>query len=119
MAAVERPMAAVVPAGCTWVRDAVGSVDPHARTVRTRGGRDLGWSTLVLCPGLTEDWDATPGLQSAYTDGWAASSYVPGSTPLVWPRLRSLRSGSVVFTVPPEPASCGPTAPRRSRPSAT
>ena len=28
----------------------------------------------------------------------------------MWPRLRSLRRGSVVFTVPPEPASCGPTA---------
>jgi sulfide:quinone oxidoreductase len=28
----------------------------------------------------------------------------------VWPRLSSLRRGSVVFTVPPEPASCGPTA---------
>jgi sulfide:quinone oxidoreductase len=35
---------------------------------------------------------------------------VPGSTPTVWPRLSSLRGGSVVFTVPPEPASCGPTA---------
>jgi sulfide:quinone oxidoreductase len=110
MTDLERPMADVLPRGCTWVRDAVGSVDPTTRTVRTRGGRDLGWSTLVLCPGLVEDWDATPGLQSAYTDGWAASSYVPGSTPLVWPKLRALRSGSVVFTVPPEPASCGPTA---------
>ena len=67
-------------------------------------------STLVLCPGLVEDWAATPGLQLAYADGWVASSYVPGSAPQVWPRLTSLRGGSVVFTVPPEPASCGPTA---------
>ncbi|SNS28255.1 sulfide:quinone oxidoreductase [Geodermatophilus pulveris] len=110
MAALERPMADVVPAGCTWIRDSVEAVDPAAMTVRTRAGRTLHCSTLVLCPGLVEDWDATPGLQSAYTDGWAASSYVPGSAPLVWPRLTSLRAGSVVFTVPPEPASCGPTA---------
>jgi sulfide:quinone oxidoreductase len=113
MADLERPMADVVPDGCTWIRDAVESVEsvePATMTVRTRGGRTLGCSTLVLCPGLVEDWDATPGLQSAYTDGWVASSYVPGSAPLVWPRLTSLRSGSVVFTVPPEPASCGPTA---------
>ncbi|MGY1723200.1 NAD(P)/FAD-dependent oxidoreductase [Blastococcus sp. SYSU DS0533] len=110
MAELERPMAEVVPDGCTWIRDAVEAVDPTARTVRTRGGRSLHWSTLVLCPGLLEDWDATPGLQRAYTEGWAASSYVPGSTPLVWPAIRSVRSGSTVFTVPPEPASCGPTA---------
>ncbi|SOE01270.1 pyridine nucleotide-disulfide oxidoreductase [Blastococcus haudaquaticus] len=110
MADLERPMADVVPDGCTWVRDAVEAVDPAALTVRTRGGRTLSCSTLVLCPGLVEDWDATPGLQQAYADGWAASTYVPGSAPQVWPRLSSLRQGSVVFTVPPEPASCSPTA---------
>ena len=77
---------------------------------RTRSGRTLEYGTLVVCPGLEEDWGATPGLQAAYADGWAASSYVPGSTPTVWPRLSALRTGPVVFTVPPEPASCGPTA---------
>ncbi|MFP5371378.1 MAG: NAD(P)/FAD-dependent oxidoreductase [Actinomycetes bacterium] len=110
MAELERPMADVVPDGCTWVRDGVEAVDPAAMTVRTRGGRTLSCSTLVLCPGLVEDWGQTPGLLEAYADGWVASTYVPGSTPQVWPRLSALRSGSVVFTVPPEPASCGPTA---------
>ncbi|WP_448614059.1 NAD(P)/FAD-dependent oxidoreductase [Modestobacter sp. URMC 112] len=110
MADLERPMQDVVPDGCSWIRDSVVAVDPAATTVRTRGGRTLQGSTLVLCPGPVEDWAATPGLQSAYADGWAASSYVPGSTPQVWPRLTSLRGGTVVFTVPPEPASCGPTA---------
>ncbi|MGY2065547.1 NAD(P)/FAD-dependent oxidoreductase [Blastococcus sp. SYSU DS0619] len=110
MADLERPMADVVPDGCTWIRDAVVDVDPTATTVRTRGGRTLHSATLVLCPGLVEDWEATPGLLQAYADGWVASTYVPGSTPQVWPRLSALREGSVVFTVPPEPASCAPTA---------
>ncbi len=110
MADLERPMRDVVPDGVRWVRDGVEAVDPAAMTVRTRGGDTLHCATLVLCPGLVEDWDATPGLQPAYADGWAASTYVPGSAPQVWPRLSSLRRGSVVFTVPPEPASCGPTA---------
>ncbi|MGY1680924.1 NAD(P)/FAD-dependent oxidoreductase [Geodermatophilus sp. SYSU D01176] len=110
VADLERPMRDVVPDGCAWIRDSVEAVDPTAMTVRTRGGRTLHCSTLVLCPGLVEDWAATPGLQSAYADGWAASTYVPGAAPQVWPRLTSLRGGSVVFTVPPEPASCGPTA---------
>jgi sulfide:quinone oxidoreductase len=110
MADLDRPMADVVPDGCRWIRDSVEAVDPAAMTVRTRGGRTLRCSTLVLCPGLVEDWAATPGLQSAYTEGWAASTYVPASTPLVWPALSSLRGGSVLFTVPPEPASCASTA---------
>src|SRR3712207_9406856 len=63
MADLERPTRDVVPAGCGWVRDSVDAVDVTAMTVRTRGGRTLHCSTLVLCPGLVEDWDATPGLQ--------------------------------------------------------
>ena len=99
VADLERPMADVVPDGCEWIRDSVVAVDPAALTVRTRGGSELHCSTLVLCPGLVEDWEATPGLLEAYADGWVASTYVPGSTPQVWPRLSALRSGSVVFTV--------------------
>jgi sulfide:quinone oxidoreductase len=110
MAELERPMTGVVPDRCTWVRDAVEAVDAAAMTVRTRGGRTLHGSSLVVCPGLVEDWDATPGLLPAYADGWVASTYVPGSAPQVWPRLSTLRGGTVVFTVPPEPASCAPTA---------
>ncbi|MGY1813805.1 FAD-dependent oxidoreductase [Blastococcus sp. SYSU D00820] len=110
MAELERPMADVVPDGCTWIRDGVDAVDAAAATVRTRRGRTIAYRNLVLCPGLEEDWAATPGLQEAYADGWAASTYVPGSTPRVWPLLTSVSRGSVVFSVPPEPASCGPTA---------
>jgi sulfide:quinone oxidoreductase len=110
MADLERPQRDVIPDGCRWIQDAVEAVDPVARTVRTRSGSTIGWSTLVLSPGMVEDWDATPGLQAAYAQGWVASTYVPGSTPQVWPRLRSLRTGSVVFTVPPEPAPSAGTA---------
>ncbi|GAB7191168.1 FAD/NAD(P)-binding oxidoreductase [Kineococcus sp. NUM-3379] len=109
-AEVERPTGSVIPAGCRWVQDAVESVDAGTRTVRTRRGASIGWTTLVLCPGMREDWAATPGLQDAYSAGWAGSTYVPGSAPLVWPALTGIREGSVVFSVPPEPAPCGPTA---------
>ncbi|MGY1640604.1 hypothetical protein ACI782_05650 [Geodermatophilus sp. SYSU D00703] len=67
-----------------------------------------GWSSCA--PAWWKDWGATAGLQAAYHDGWAASTYVPGAAPRVWPSLASLRAGSALFTVPPEPASCGPTA---------
>lgn len=51
-----------------------------------------------------------PGLRAAYDDGWALSTYVTASVPRVWPALRDLRRGTVVFSVPPEPAPCAPTA---------
>ena len=110
MAELERPMGGVVPDGCTWIKDAVAAVDTTTSTVRTRRGRTVGYSTLVVCPGMLEDWDAVPGLQDAYAAGWAASTYVPSAAPLVWPAIRGVREGQVLFTVPPEPAPCGPTA---------
>ncbi|HET6391756.1 MAG TPA: hypothetical protein VFG13_02965, partial [Blastococcus sp.] len=47
MADLERPMADVVPDGCSWIRDSVAAVDPSASTVHTRAGRTLHYSTLV------------------------------------------------------------------------
>ncbi|MEJ5913667.1 NAD(P)/FAD-dependent oxidoreductase [Pseudokineococcus sp. 1T1Z-3] len=110
VSALERPMARVVPRGCRWVQDAVAAVDPGASTVTTGRGRRITYSTLVVCPGMQEDWDATPGLQDAYAAGWATSTYVPGAATLVWPALQAVREGTVLFTVPPEPAPCAATA---------
>jgi sulfide:quinone oxidoreductase len=110
MGSLERPLRDVLPEGCTWVQDRVTAVDATAGTVATAGGSTIGWASLVLCAGLEEDWDATPGLEAAYAAGRAGSTFVPSSAPRVWPALSSLTSGSVLFTVPPEPAPCGVTA---------
>ena len=110
MASLERPAATVVPKGCTWIREQVVAIDPRGRSVRTSDGRRIGYSTLVVCPGLEEDWDATPGLAAAYDEGWAASTFDVTAAPRVWPALQALRGGRVVFTVPPEPAPCAATA---------
>lgn len=112
MTALERPTRDLVPDGCTLVDDSVTAVDPThpagAEVTTTSGSLTAG--TLVLCPGLDEDWEATPGLAEAYAAGWAASTFVGESAPSVWPALRDLTEGRVLFTVPPEPAPCGPTA---------
>lgn len=110
MASLSRPAASVVPDGCTTLRDEVVSVDPGDLSVETRSGRRLTCRTLVVCSGLDEDWAATPGLREAYDAGWAASTFADDTAAQVWPALSGLRSGRVVFTVPPEPAPCGATA---------
>ena len=110
MASLERTADRVVPDGCTAIRDEVVSADPASLAVTTRSGRRLTCSALVVCPGLEEDWEATPGLREAYAAGWAGSTFDDTIAPDVWPALRDLRAGRVVFTVPPEPAPCGATA---------
>ncbi len=110
MAALERPAAKVMPDGSTWIHDEVVAVDADDPSVLMRDGRRIGCTTLVVCPGLTEDWDATPGLAQAYDAGWAGSSFVVETAPRVWPALKDLTGGRVLFTMPPEPAPCGATA---------
>jgi sulfide:quinone oxidoreductase len=110
MASLEKPAATVVPDGCTWIREHVAAVDADGPSVLTRDGRRIDCSTMVLCPGLEEDWDATPGLLESYAAGWAGSTFAVGTAPRVWPALRELSGGRVLFTVPPEPAPCGATA---------
>ena len=110
MKSLERPAADVAPVGCTWLRGEVVAVDPDDPSILTRAGRRISCSTLVVCPGLEEDWDAVPGLAAAYTEGWAGSTFDVSTAPQVWPALQAVRSGTVLFTVPPEPAPCGPTA---------
>lgn len=110
MASLERPASSVVPDGCAWIHDEVVSVDAEGPSVLLRSGRRIGCSTLVVATGLEEDWDATPGLREAYAAGWAGSTFVVEAAPRVWPALRDLTAGRVVFTVPPEPAPCAATA---------
>ena len=110
MATLERAQHEVLPDGATWIRDDVASVDPDDRTVTTGDGRTVGYDMLVVATGLPEDFGAVPGLRAAYDEAWAGSTFVDTSAPTVWPALRDLTSGTVVFNVPPEPAPCGATA---------
>jgi sulfide:quinone oxidoreductase len=102
-------MATVVPDGVELVPHAATRVDPDARTVTLDSGASVSYRDLVLCPGLTPHWEEIPGLQEAYVDGWAVSAHVPEYAGRACAALVREREGTVVFSVPPEPASCGGT----------
>ncbi|UVE96341.1 NAD(P)/FAD-dependent oxidoreductase [Dietzia sp. B32] len=109
MSRYERPLATVVPDGVELIPHAATRVDPDARTVTLESGASVSYSDLVLCPGLTPHWDDIPGLQDAFVDGWAVSAHVPEYAGRACAALVREREGTVVFSVPPEPASCGGT----------
>ncbi|WP_314035530.1 FAD/NAD(P)-binding oxidoreductase [Dietzia sp. CH92] len=109
MSRYERPMATVVPDGVELLPHAATRVDPAERTVTLDTGATVGYRDLVVCPGLTPHWDAVPGLQEGYVDGWAVSAHVPEYAGRACAALVRVREGTVVFSVPPEPASCGGT----------
>lgn len=109
MGRYERPMHKVVPEGVDLLPHAATSIDTDSRTVTLDSGATIGYRDLVLCPGLTPRWEAIDGLREAFVDGWAVSAHVPEYAGRACAALVRHREGTVVFSVPPEPASCGGT----------
>lgn len=105
-----RPQRRVVPRGVTWLPEEVADIDPRAGVVRLGSGLRVTYGDLVVAVGTEPDWDAWPGSRAAYDAGLAASSYLEASAERAWERMAGLEEGTVVFTLPPPPTSCGPTA---------
>lgn len=105
-----RRQADVIPPGVRWVRDEAFTVDAEARRVHLVSGGHLDYDQLVVCAGMRMAWENVPGLPEAMASPAGVSNYDFDLAAKASPVLRDLRGGTVVFTQPPEPASCGAAA---------
>lgn len=105
-----RRQADVTPSGVRWLRDEVFTVDAETRRVHLVSGEHLDYDQLVVCAGMRMAWEQVPGLPEAMAAPTGISNYDFDLAAKASPVLRDLRSGTVVFTQPPEPASCGAAA---------
>jgi sulfide:quinone oxidoreductase len=101
-----RPQAAVMPKKATWVQQSAQSIDPLAQTVSTADGKSVGYDQLIVCPGIQLDWDTIPGMAEAMNTPAVSSNYTAQTAPKTWEMIRSLRSGTAVFTMPAGPIKC-------------
>ncbi|CAL9339583.1 FAD-dependent oxidoreductase [Streptomyces sp. enrichment culture] len=102
-----RPQRSVMPKGVSWLRGRAETVDPEQRTVGLADGRTVGYDRLVVCPGIQLDWDTVPGMAQAVVAPHTSSNYSYELAPKTWELIRSLRSGTAVFTMPSGPIKCG------------
>ncbi len=107
---LERPQAEVLPSGVTWYRDEVTVLDPVARRVETAGGRRIAAEDLVLCPGVTPDWDDVPGSHRAVHSAHGSSNYVDERAPYTWQLIDGFAAGNAVFVVAAGPVPCAGAA---------
>ena len=110
LADLERPQAEVIPSGVTCYRDEVARVDPIARRVETAGGRRISAADLVLCPGVTPDWDDVLGSHRAVHSGHGSSNYVDERAPYTWQLVAGFTAGNAVFAVAAGPVPCAGAA---------
>lgn len=105
-----RSQESVTPQGVTWIHDAAAGIDAAANTVTLASGSTVAYGQLVVCLGLQYDWDAVPGLAEAVHSPSGASHYEFELASKAWTLLRSMTSGTAVFTMPAGPIKCGGAA---------
>lgn len=105
-----REQGSVTPRGVQWIQDAVTTVTPESNRLTLASGEELTYEQLVVCPGITNDWDAVPGLADAMRTPFGASNYEFELAAKASTLLRDTRRGTVVFSQPPGPASCAAAA---------
>ena len=101
-----RPESSVMPKGATWIKTAANAFDPEANTVTCADGATYAYDVLVVCPGIQLDWNRTEGLEDALGKDGVSSNYRFDLAPRTWEFIRTLRSGSAVFTVPSGAIKC-------------
>jgi sulfide:quinone oxidoreductase len=105
-AITRRPMADVIPERASWYAVGAERVDPQAGEVVLGDGRRLGYSRLVVAPGLVLDWGAVEGLEASLGRNGVTSNYRYDLAPYTWSLVQSLERGTALFTQPPMPIKC-------------
>lgn len=101
-----RRMQDVMPPGVTWIRGAVSTFQPDANTVTLEDGSVVGYTKLVVAPGLKLDWDGVEGLVATLGENGVTSNYRYDLAPYTWKLAKQLKSGKALFTQPPMPIKC-------------
>ncbi|QFU02647.1 Sulfide dehydrogenase [flavocytochrome c] flavoprotein chain precursor [Halomonas sp. THAF5a] len=105
-AITRRPMADVIPDRASWYAVDADRIDPAAGEVVLGDGRRLGYTRLVVAPGLVIDWGAIEGLEQALGQHGVTSNYRFDLAPYTWSLVQSLERGRALFTQPPMPIKC-------------
>lgn len=102
-----RSQESVMPKGVAWIKDRAVNVDADANSVTLASGSTVTYGHLVVCPGLQYDWDVIPGLSEAVQSPYGSSHYEFQLAPKLWTLLSTMKSGTVIFTMPSGPVKCG------------
>ena len=101
-----RRMQDVMPSGVKWIKGAVSTFQPDANTVTLEDGSVVGYTKLVVAPGLKLDWDGVEGLVATFGENGVTSNYRYDLAPYTRKLAKQLKSGKALFTQPPMPIKC-------------
>ncbi len=106
LAKTARPQAHTLPEGARWIRAAAQELLPEQNRIVLEDGREVGYDTLVVTPGLKLDWDKIEGLRETLGRNGVCSNYDPSLAEYTWQCIRKFQGGKAFFTQPPAPIKC-------------
>ncbi len=101
-----RTLASVLPEKVHWIKAAVAAFESERNAVLLEGCRLIEYGRLVVCPGLKLDWHAVEGLVDTLGKNGVTSNYRFDLAPYTWELVKSMKSGTALFTQPPMPIKC-------------
>ncbi|MDT8406595.1 MAG: FAD/NAD(P)-binding oxidoreductase [Methylococcales bacterium] len=92
--------------GVNWLKARCQSFQPDTHAVTLGSGEVIGYDYLVVCPGLQLDWAKIEGLTDTLGKNGVCSNYSPDTVEYTFECIKSLNSGTALFTQPPMPIKC-------------
>ncbi|MCB0035414.1 MAG: NAD(P)/FAD-dependent oxidoreductase [Anaerolineales bacterium] len=104
----ERSEADLIPPGVDWIQDYVATFDPDNNSVTTKSGDTITYDYLVVAAGIQIDWNAIPGLAESVGKAGTGvcSNYSYETVASTWDNIKSLKSGTAIFTQPSTGIKC-------------
>lgn len=102
----------MIPQGVTWIKDFAENIDPENNQVTTKSGNVFSYEYLVVCPGITIDWDKIKGLRENLGKNGVTTNYMKEYAPYTWETIKNFQGGTAIFTFPAGAIKC-PGAPQK------
>lgn len=105
----ERDQADFIPAGATWIKQAVTSFDPDNNAVSLDNGESVTYDYMVVAMGIQIDWGKIPGLKESVGQPGTGvcSNYDYKTVDSTYKNIQNLKKGKAIFTHPATPIKCG------------
>lgn len=86
-----------IPAGVTWLQDAVTDLRPADNQVLTRDGRTLTYDYLVVAAGIQIDWEKVKGLRENLGHHGICTNYAYDYVDSTWENIKISKGQCVVY----------------------
>ncbi len=96
----------LMPRAAQWIKSKAARFVPELKSVELEGGRVITYQHLVVAAGLQLNWNKIDGLEATLGKNGVTSNYRYDLAPYTWECIRTLNSGTALFTQPAMPIKC-------------